>query len=96
MQPALPSQGLDEREVKIQRRKQSNRESARRSRLRKQAECEGLGQKVEDLEQENGKLRSELSRLQCLCEKLLSDNTELKTNLRTVRERVAAAEPQDP
>jgi plant G-box-binding factor len=31
------------------RRKQSNRESARRSRLRKQAECEQLGRQVKDL-----------------------------------------------
>ena len=39
----------DEREVKKMRRKQSNRESARRSRLRKQAECEQLGRQVKDL-----------------------------------------------
>lgn len=31
------------------RRKQSNRESARRSRLRKQAECEQLGRQVKEL-----------------------------------------------
>ncbi|EIE22333.1 hypothetical protein COCSUDRAFT_56026 [Coccomyxa subellipsoidea C-169] len=54
----------DEREVKRQRRKQSNRESARRSRLRKQAECEGLGQKVLDLETENAKLKETVTILQ--------------------------------
>ena len=32
------------------KRKQSNRESARRSRLRKQAECEGLSGRVSELE----------------------------------------------
>lgn len=48
----------DEREVKRQRRKQSNRESARRSRLRKQAECETLSQKVDALVEENARLRT--------------------------------------
>ena len=54
----------DEREVKRQRRKQSNRESARRSRLRKQAECEGLSTKVTDLETENARLKEEVKLLQ--------------------------------
>ena len=48
----------DEREVKRQRRKQSNRESARRSRLRKQAECEALAVRVNELMNENIKLRA--------------------------------------
>ena len=48
----------DEREVKRQRRKQSNRESARRSRLRKQAECEALAVRVNELMNENNKLRA--------------------------------------
>lgn len=48
----------DEREVKRQRRKQSNRESARRSRLRKQAECEALAVRVNELINENVKLRA--------------------------------------
>lgn len=48
----------DEREVKKLRRKQSNRESARRSRLRKQAECEALSGKVKDLQRENSKLKT--------------------------------------
>ena len=50
----------DERELKRQRRKQSNRESARRSRLRKQAECEELGSRVGGLTEENEKLRADL------------------------------------
>lgn len=48
--------GMDERDVKRLKRKQSNRESARRSRLRKQAECE-------QLQLENSMLREELHRL---------------------------------
>lgn len=43
----------NERELKRERRKQSNRESARRSRLRKQAETEELARKVECLTAEN-------------------------------------------
>ncbi|XP_027359656.1 bZIP transcription factor 16 isoform X2 [Abrus precatorius] len=53
----------DERELKRQRRKQSNRESARRSRLRKQAECDELAQRAEILKEENASLRSEVSRI---------------------------------
>lgn len=44
--------------MKRQRRKQSNRESARRSRLRKQAECEALAVRVNELMNENVKLRA--------------------------------------
>ena len=48
--PCTHLQGVtDERELKRLRRKQSNRESARRSRLRKQAECEALARQVKDL-----------------------------------------------
>ena len=39
----------DDREAKRLRRKQSNRESARRSRMKKQAECENLGDTVKIL-----------------------------------------------
>ena len=60
----------DEREVKRQRRKQSNRESARRSRLRKQAECEELGTRVDLLTNENMQLREEVTRLHEACSKL--------------------------
>lgn len=46
---APPSQPTDEREAKRLRRKQSNRESARRSRQKKQQECDGLSQSVKNL-----------------------------------------------
>ncbi len=58
------SAAQDERELKRARRKQSNRESARRSRLRKQAECEGLASKVTGLEAENARLKEEVRLLQ--------------------------------
>ncbi|KAL6012373.1 hypothetical protein ACLOJK_002860 [Asimina triloba] len=67
----------DERELKKQRRKQSNRESARRSRLRKQAECEELAAKVEKLSSENQTIRAELQRLAEECEKLSSENASI-------------------
>ncbi|XP_054825707.1 bZIP transcription factor 16-like isoform X3 [Prosopis cineraria] len=71
----------DERELKRQRRKQSNRESARRSRLRKQAECDELAQRAEALKEENASLRSEVNRIRSEYEQLLSENAALKEKL---------------
>ncbi|KAK8341578.1 hypothetical protein V6Z12_A08G175800 [Gossypium hirsutum] len=71
----------DERELKRQRRKQSNRESARRSRLRKQAECDELAQRAEALKEENANLRSEVSRLKSEYEQLHAENASLKERL---------------
>ncbi|XP_009109338.1 G-box-binding factor 1 isoform X2 [Brassica rapa] len=71
----------DERELKRQKRKQSNRESARRSRLRKQAECEQLQQRVESLTSENQSLRDELQRLSGECEKLKTENNTIQDEL---------------
>ncbi|KAL7164800.1 hypothetical protein ACSBR2_040658 [Camellia fascicularis] len=71
----------DERELKRQKRKQSNRESARRSRLRKQAECDELAQRAEVLKEENATLRSEMSRIRSEYEQLLAQNASLKERL---------------
>lgn len=71
----------DERELKRQRRKQSNRESARRSRLRKQAECDELAQRAEALKEENSSLRAEVGRLRNDYEQLLAQNASLKERL---------------
>nr|XP_043640271.1 bZIP transcription factor 68-like isoform X5 [Erigeron canadensis] len=79
MQPQLWLQ--DERELKRQRRKQSNRESARRSRLRKQAECDELAQRAEALNEENASLRAEVSRIRNDYEQLLAENASLKERL---------------
>ncbi|XP_038678990.1 bZIP transcription factor 16-like isoform X2 [Tripterygium wilfordii] len=68
----------DERELKRQRRKQSNRESARRSRLRKQAECDELAQRAEALIEENASLRSEVNRIRSKYDQLLAENASLK------------------
>lgn len=80
--PMLADQWVqDERELKRQKRKQSNRESARRSRLRKQAECEELQARVEALNSENHSLRDELQRLSDECGKLTSENNSIKDEL---------------
>ncbi|KAI3453844.1 hypothetical protein Pfo_010507 [Paulownia fortunei] len=71
----------DERELKRQRRKQSNRESARRSRLRKQAECDELAQRAETLKEENASLRAEVAHIRSEYERILAQNASLKERL---------------
>ncbi|XP_010544786.1 PREDICTED: G-box-binding factor 3 isoform X2 [Tarenaya hassleriana] len=72
----------NDRELKRERRKQSNRESARRSRLRKQAETEELARKVEALTAENIALRSEINQLSDKSEKLRVENATLVEKLK--------------
>lgn len=69
--------GGDEREVKRQRRKQSNRESARRSRLRKQSECEDLHGRVQRLVNENAQLGTELDDLRVRYKALCREHEKL-------------------
>ncbi|XP_010232100.1 G-box-binding factor 3 isoform X2 [Brachypodium distachyon] len=71
----------DRKESKRERRKQSNRESARRSRLRKQAETEELAKKVELLTAENTSLRRDIRRLTESSKKLRSENSALMATL---------------
>eukprot|EP00250_Pteridium_aquilinum_P013233 c21218_g1_i3 orf=346-1008(+) len=72
----------DEKELKRQKRKEANRESARRSRMRKQAECDELAEKVQALTSENDTLRTEVDRLSELCQKLTSENLSLLERLK--------------
>ncbi|PON82492.1 Basic-leucine zipper transcription factor [Trema orientale] len=72
---------LDERLLKRERRKQANRESARRSRLRKQAEFEELVSTWESLNLENMSLKSELGQLKDDSEKLRLENAALMEKL---------------
>ncbi|KAI5072582.1 hypothetical protein GOP47_0012688 [Adiantum capillus-veneris] len=72
----------DEKELKRQRRKEANRESARRSRMRKQAECDELAEKVQALTAENDSLKMEVERLSELCQKLSAENLSLLEQLK--------------
>ncbi|KZV38026.1 transcriptional activator TAF-1 [Dorcoceras hygrometricum] len=72
----------NERELKRERRKQSNRESARRSRLRKQAEHEELTIKVQALTSENMTIKSEINKLINNSEKLKLENVALMGKLK--------------
>ncbi|CAN1157245.1 G-box-binding factor 3 [Linum perenne] len=78
-----PSGNPNERELKRERRKQSNRESARRSRLRKQAETEELARKVDALNNENMALKSEITQLREKSDKLRVENATLVEKLKT-------------
>lgn len=75
----------NERELKRERRKQSNRESARRSRLRKQAEAEELSCKVDSLIDENASLKSEINQLSENSEKLRQENAALLEKLKSAQ-----------
>ncbi|XP_013611854.1 PREDICTED: G-box-binding factor 2 isoform X2 [Brassica oleracea var. oleracea] len=77
-----PHEVWNEKEVKREKRKQSNRESARRSRLRKQAETEELSVKVDALVAENMTLRSKLGQLNDESEKLRLENQALLDQLK--------------
>ncbi|XP_059643707.1 common plant regulatory factor 1-like isoform X2 [Cornus florida] len=71
----------DERQLKRERRKQANRESARRSRLRKQAETEELMMRYESLKVENLNLKSEIKQLTEESEKVRLENAALMEKL---------------
>jgi plant G-box-binding factor len=75
----------DEREVKRQRRKQSNRESARRSRLRKQAECDDLGTRATKLVDENESLRAENHKFKMMIAQLLAEKQAVVDQVRVAR-----------
>ncbi|KAJ0987573.1 hypothetical protein J5N97_005929 [Dioscorea zingiberensis] len=85
----------DERDLKRERRKQSNRESARRSRLRKQAECEELAQRVITLTEENDAFRVELDSWREECEKLALENASLTEQIQQLRAKESRADEPD-
>lgn len=82
--PPMPNEAWtqNERELKREKRKQSNRESARRSRLRKQAETEELAKRVQTLTAENVNLKSEINKLAENSEKLKIENVTLMERLK--------------
>nr|GME17206.1 transcriptional activator TAF-1 [Ipomoea batatas] len=90
LSPTMPTEtwAQNERELKREKRKQSNRESARRSRLRKQAETEELAKRVQSLTSENINLKSEINKLTENSEKLKLENVALMVH--TIQERLKA------
>ena len=67
----------NERQLKRERRKQANRESARKSRLKKQAEVDELMRRYESLNVENTALKFELDQLKEDSEKMRIENAAL-------------------
>ncbi|PWA65210.1 common plant regulatory factor 1 [Artemisia annua] len=92
----VPNEALlqNERELKRERRKQSNRESARRSRLRKQAEAEELAIKVGALTSENLTLKSEINRLTDNSKKLKFQNIKLMEKLKNAQQEPNIEDPR--
>ncbi|GMH35314.1 hypothetical protein BSKO_03182 [Bryopsis sp. KO-2023] len=75
----MPTAALaDEKELKKQRRKLSNRESARRSRLRKQAEVNDMIQHVQDFTITNAHLKLEIRHLQQCMRRLRDQNQAME------------------
>ncbi|ONH91257.1 hypothetical protein PRUPE_8G102100 [Prunus persica] len=64
-------------EQRTEKRKQSNRESAKRSRLRRQQECEKLRATAETLQSEISEIPQKLWRLSEKCEKLNEENNDI-------------------
>lgn len=76
---------LNERQLKRERRKQANRESARKSRLKKQAEVDELMRRYESLNVENTALKFELDQLKEDSEKIRIENAALMDKLKNTQ-----------
>ena len=72
---------LRDRDVKTQRRKEANRESARRSKQRKKEESEILSSKAQELVRESTSLRADLERVQKHADKLYAENVALRSQV---------------
>jgi len=86
----LESESLDaydeeDEELRKLRRKQSNRESARRSRLRKQMECDNLSGRVRALTRENMSLKDDYETLRGVVDSLRAQNINLREELADIR-----------
>ncbi|XP_037491892.1 light-inducible protein CPRF2 isoform X2 [Jatropha curcas] len=85
---------LDPADEKRARRMQSNRESARRSRRRKQAQLNELEAQVGQLRDERTTLLTRLTDINKKCDDASVDNRILNANIETLRTKVKMAEDQ--
>ncbi|KAK5775557.1 bZIP transcription factor 44-like [Gossypium arboreum] len=88
--------GLDESNLKLsiieerkRRRMMSNRESARRSRMRKQKHLENLRNLVNRLRIENRELTSRLGFLLYHCHRVRTDNDSLRSEYTVLRQKLS-------
>ena len=72
---------MKDRDIKTQRRKEANRESARRSKQRKKEESELLSSKAQELVRESATLRAELEKVQKHVDNLYEENTALRKQI---------------
>merc|ERR1711939_582720 len=75
------SVAMKDRDIKTQRRKEANRESARRSKQRKKEESELLSSKAQKLVRESATLRAELEKVQKHVDSLYEENTALRKQI---------------
>ncbi|KAJ9187636.1 hypothetical protein P3X46_003065 [Hevea brasiliensis] len=85
---------MDPADEKRARRMQSNRESARRSRRRKQAQLNELEAQVGHLRDERTSLLTRLTDINKKCDDASVDNRILNANIETLRTKVQMAEDQ--
>uniref|UniRef100_A0A6M2F5K2 BZIP domain-containing protein n=1 Tax=Populus davidiana TaxID=266767 RepID=A0A6M2F5K2_9ROSI len=88
------NENMDPADVKRVRRMQSNRESARRSRRRKQAQLNELETQVGQLRDERTSLLSRFTDVNQKCDDAAVDNRILKADIETLRAKVKMAEEQ--
>ncbi|KAI5397062.1 hypothetical protein KIW84_063038, partial [Lathyrus oleraceus] len=68
-------------DIRKERKRQSNRESAKRSRIRKQQECEELSKTIDTLKDENSVLTQRLVTLSEECQELTIENNSIEEEL---------------
>ncbi|CAL0318621.1 unnamed protein product [Lupinus luteus] len=72
---------LEDDAIRKERKRQSNRESAKRSRMRKQKECDDLHRNMDILKDENSKLTQMLMMLSEECMELTVENDSIQEEL---------------